>query len=124
MTPFEKVCEFQRGARQVVGAPLQDDQTLDLRLNLIDEENDEFLCALYAYLNRPTTMNLKALRKELADFLYVLYGFAATYGLPVDDDFNKTHDSNMSKLDGAQWREDGKLLKGPNYKPPVLTDPV
>ena len=39
--------------------------------------------------------------------------------------FRRVHESNMSKLgdDGKPLRrEDGKILKGPNYKPPVLDD--
>jgi predicted HAD superfamily Cof-like phosphohydrolase len=39
--------------------------------------------------------------------------------------FDRVHNSNMSKL-GADGnpirREDGKILKGPNYKAPDLTD--
>lgn len=41
--------------------------------------------------------------------------------------FRRVHVSNMSKLgsDGKPvYREDGKVLKGPNYKPPVLDDLV
>jgi len=42
--------------------------------------------------------------------------------------FKRVHESNMSKLgdDGKPIRRatDGKILKGPNYKPPVLDDLV
>jgi predicted HAD superfamily Cof-like phosphohydrolase len=44
-----------------------------------------------------------------------------------DEAFKRVHASNMSKLgsDGKVLRRpDGKILKGPNYKPPVLTDLV
>lgn len=39
--------------------------------------------------------------------------------------FNRVHRSNMSKLgeDGQPIRrEDGKIMKGPNYQPPILFD--
>jgi len=39
--------------------------------------------------------------------------------------FARVHDSNMSKLDSngnPLFREDGKVMKGPNYKKPNLTD--
>lgn len=39
--------------------------------------------------------------------------------------FSRVHDSNMSKLDNEGQpvlREDGKVIKGPNYKKPDLTD--
>lgn len=41
--------------------------------------------------------------------------------------FARVHASNMSKLDDDGKpikREDGKVMKGPNYKPPVLDDLV
>lgn len=44
-----------------------------------------------------------------------------------DEAFRRVHASNMSKLgpDGKPLRrEDGKVLKGPNYMPPVLKDLV
>ena len=43
----------------------------------------------------------------------------------LDEAFMRVHLSNMSKLgeDGKPiFREDGKVLKGPNYKAPDLTD--
>lgn len=68
-----------------------------------------------------------ALLKELCDLQYVLSGFAVTFGLPLDEAFKRVHESNMSKLgpDGKPiYREDGKVLKGPNYKKPDLSDLV
>ena len=68
-----------------------------------------------------------ALLKELCDLQYVLSGFAVTFGLPFDEAFKRVHESNMSKLgpDGKPiYREDGKVLKGPNYKKPDLSDLV
>lgn len=68
-----------------------------------------------------------ALLKELCDLQYVLSGFAVTFGLPLGEAFKRVHESNMSKLgpDGKPiYREDGKVLKGPNYKKPDLSDLV
>jgi len=45
----------------------------------------------------------------------------------VEDAFQLVHKSNMSKLDddgNPIFREDGKVLKGPNYKAPDLSDLV
>lgn len=58
--------------------------------------------------------------KELADLLYVTYGTIIAYGLQdkMEAVFDEVHRSNMSKLgeDGKPiYREDGKVLKGPNY---------
>jgi predicted HAD superfamily Cof-like phosphohydrolase len=61
--------------------------------------------------------------KELADVVYTAYGYAATYGWNLDAAIVRVHDSNMSKLqdDGTPLhRADGKVMKGPNYKPPTM----
>ena len=63
------------------------------------------------------------LLKELADLVYVTYGMAATFGWDLDEAVRRVHASNMSKLgeDGKPiYREDGKVLKGPNYWAPDL----
>jgi predicted HAD superfamily Cof-like phosphohydrolase len=68
-------------------------------------------------------INLRNLAKELADLLYVTYGTAAAHGLPVDKVYGDVHTSNMSKVGPngeVLRREDGKVLKGPNYAPPAL----
>ena len=55
-----------------------------------------------------------------------LQGFHGIYGEnTIGEAFTRVHLSNMSKLgeDGKPIRrEDGKILKGPNYKAPDLTD--
>jgi predicted HAD superfamily Cof-like phosphohydrolase len=59
----------------------------------------------------------------LADLLYVVFGTAVVYGIPMDDIFSEVHRSNMTKL-GTDGRpvigEHGKRLKGPDYQPPKL----
>ena len=65
--------------------------------------------------------------KELADLVYVCYQFAMNMGWDLDEALNRVHASNLSKLgeDGKPVRrEDGKVLKGPDYEPPTLTDLV
>ena len=64
--------------------------------------------------------------KELCDVMYVISGFAVTFGLPIDEAFSRIHKSNMSKMvDGKPVKnEQGKVLKGPNYNPPNLNDLV
>ena len=61
--------------------------------------------------------------QELADLLYVAYGTALVYGIDLDAALAEVHRANMSKLgeDGKPTlREDGKVLKGPNFKPPDM----
>ena len=86
--------------------------------SLIDEEWSEFH---EAYHHESEENQLK----ELADLVYVCYQFAASQEWDLDEAMRRVHKSNMSKLgeDGKPiYRGDGKVLKGPNYKPPTLTD--
>ena len=92
--------------------------------NLIVEEFKEFLEAdsdLFRVGSPPKEHCLK----ELADLVYVCYQYAESQGWFLDEALDRVHKSNMSKLgdDGHPiYREDGKVLKGPNYKPPTLED--
>ena len=92
--------------------------------NLIVEEFKEFLEAEGMLFRKNATIESEAL-KELADLIYVCYQYAENMGWFLDEALDRVHQSNMSKLgeDGKPlYREDGKVLKGPNYKPPSLTD--
>ncbi len=92
--------------------------------NLIVEEFKEFLEA-EGFLFRHGKNQQEDALKELADLVYVCYQYAENMGWFLDEALNRVHESNMSKLgeDGKPiYREDGKVLKGPNYKPPNLTD--
>ena len=92
--------------------------------NLIVEEFKEFLEAEGMLFRNNVDFPAEAL-KELADLVYVCYQYAENMGWFLDEALDRVHASNMSKLgeDGLPiYREDGKVLKGPNYKPPTLTD--
>ena len=61
---------------------------------------------------------LPELAKELTDILYITAQQMATLGLPIDALLREVQRSNLSKLgeDGKPiYRDDGKVLKGPNY---------
>ncbi len=92
--------------------------------NLITEEFNEFLEA-EATLYLSSNKNKADCLKELADLVYVCYQYAANMGWDLDEAMYRVHESNMSKLDNEGkpvTREDGKVLKGPNYQPPNLED--
>ena len=94
--------------------------------NLIVEEFKELLEAEGMLFRKNATIESEAL-KELADLIYVCYQYAENMGWLLDEALDRVHLSNMSKLDAEGkpvYREDGKVLKGPNYKPPTLTDLV
>ena len=92
--------------------------------NLIVEEFKEFIESEGMLFRENIVFESEAL-KELADLVYVAYQYAENMGWFLDEALDRVHISNMSKLgeDGKPlYREDGKVLKGPNYKPPDLTD--
>ena len=124
---YDCVKAFTEAMGQPVGADIEDEDhrwsLMCMRRDLIAEEVHEFYDELQYYCDAP--LDKAALTKELADILYVVYGFAVTFGLPIDEVFERVHRSNMSKLgdDGKPlYRDDGKVLKGPNYQPPKLDD--
>lgn len=103
------------------------DYTLrSLRSNLIEEEYDEVLDELLPdypeWADDPTSRREK-LAKELADLVIVTYGTAISLGIDLDEAVRRVHESNMSKLgpEGLPlYREDGKVLKGPDYREPSM----
>ena len=94
--------------------------------NLIVEEFKEFLEAdQNMVLMHP--QDREATLKELADLIYVCAQYAENLNWDIEQALRRVHRSNMSKLgeDGKPiYREDGKVLKGPNYQPPDLSDLV
>ena len=91
-----------------------------MQLDLIVEEYKEFVEAF-------NSKDYKEELKELADLVYVCFQFAENMEWDLEEVLDRVHKSNMSKLglDGKPiYRADGKVLKGPNYQPPTLTDLV
>ena len=89
-----------------------------LRFNLMDEENKE-------YLEAAQNNDLVEVADALGDMLYILCGTILEHGMQykIEEVFNEIQRSNMSKLgeDGKPiYREDGKVLKGPNYSKPNI----
>jgi predicted HAD superfamily Cof-like phosphohydrolase len=102
--------------------------SLNLQQSLIDEEHLE---VAHAYLDLKDDITNKESRehllKELADLVYVCHQMAAAFDWDLQVAYNRVHSSNLSKLgvDGRPLRrEDGKILKSHNYKPPTLIDLV
>lgn len=126
-TNFEKVKEFHR-AFGVPSAEKPTEPSRDLyhlRVGLIDEELSEFVEGHYESTHQDADFmpDLIEIADAIGDMLYVVYGTADQYGLDADAIFAEVHRSNCSKLgsDGRPiYREDGKVLKGPNFSPPDL----
>ena len=101
-----------------------DSQTRGVQHRIIVEEFKEFLEAEGMLFMHGRNHQEHAL-KELADLVYVCYQYAENMGWFLDEALNRVHESNMSKLDKDGkpiYRDDGKVLKGPDYKPPDLSD--
>ena len=115
--------EFRRGF-QVTNSTTPASRTG--QRTLIVEEFKEFLDAENQLL-KDFKVNAADCLKELADLVYVCFQYAENLGWDLDEALDRVHESNMTKLgaDGQPIRrEDGKVLKGPNYQPPNLTDLV
>jgi predicted HAD superfamily Cof-like phosphohydrolase len=108
------------------GSPTPPSDPADVRLRgrLITEEYKEVMEQLALLSNaqgQSRKLEIMAdLLKELADLRVVLEGTAIVLGLDIDGAFEEVMHSNMTKLgqDGRPiLRQDGKILKGPNYQP-------
>ena len=89
---------------------------IELRFNLMKEENEE-------YVEAASNNDIVEVADALGDMLYILCGTIIEHGMSdiIEDVFDEIQKSNMSKLgaDGKPiYREDGKVLKGPNYFKP------
>lgn len=91
-------------------------EQMALRQALIEEEVGELRQAALAG-------DIVGIADALADIVYVAYGSACVYGIDLDAVLDEVHASNMTKLgaDGCPVRRaDGKVLKGPDYRPPDI----
>lgn len=129
VTREEQVKEFMVAMGQQVDLLQPSADLLYFRYNLILEEVKELgeelaICIAESQFKAGIPFKVKArMLKEMADVAYVLSGLAVALGLPLQEAFIRVHKSNLSKLgdDGKPiYREDGKVLKGPNYLPPDM----
>lgn len=128
--------DYIRELHEAFGHDINSEPTIKLlkfRRTLIEEEVKELFSDIDAAIvslengeeiSKDLQMNML---KELADLQVVLSGTSVSIKSlrNLDDAFLRVFESNMSKLgdDGKpQYREDGKVLKGPNYFPPDLSD--
>ena len=119
MTNFKKVGLFMKTFGQEVRTKpgLSTEKINELRINLINEELEEFKEAI-------KNKDLKEVADALTDILYVTYGAGHAFGINLDNCFEEVQKSNMSKLgqDGKPiYNESGKVMKGPKYFKPDLS---
>ena len=119
--PIKAVTEFHNAFRLSVEHKPKSDissEITELRYNLMKEENEEYLQAV-------KSNDLIEIGDALGDMLYILCGTIISHGFQdkIEAIFDEIQRSNMSKLgaDGKHiYREDGKVLKGPNYFKPDI----
>lgn len=110
---------FKIGYRETPKADLGNDKNT-LRFNLMKEENEE-------YFEAAQNNDMVEVADALGDMLYILCGTIIEHGMQhkIEEVFDEIQRSNMSKLgeDGQPiYREDGKVLKGPNYFKPNIEE--
>jgi len=114
-SPLEMVTEFIETTQQEPDSLLYAD--------LIHEEFNEWL-ETWSYSLGDTEENLK----ELSDLVYVVYGYAASRGWNLDEAVRRVHENNMGRMyqpDGTiKRREDGKIVKNPDFPKVKLGDLV
>jgi predicted HAD superfamily Cof-like phosphohydrolase len=117
---LQQAITFREAMEQPLNTP--EEIVHELQFTLIEEEFSE-LREEYELEMEPGNQLTDQL-KELADLVFVCYQYAAARGWDLDTAMRRVFESNMSKLvDGKPLRRsDGKILKGPNYQPPILDD--
>jgi predicted HAD superfamily Cof-like phosphohydrolase len=115
VTSFHKAYGLGVEDKPTVALP---DSISTLRFNLMKEENEE-------YLEAAKEGDLIEVGDALGDMLYILCGTIIAHGFQdkMEAIFDEIQKSNMSKLDENGkpiYREDGKVMKGPNYFKPNL----
>lgn len=123
----------------VTGEPSVDIDRVHMRMGLIAEEFAELVGAVYGpegeerinaafrevVANDARTRDTVGAADALADLIYVIYGMALETGIALDAVLREVQRSNLSKLgpDGAPiYREDGKVLKGPDFFEPKIAE--
>ncbi|WP_040479033.1 MazG nucleotide pyrophosphohydrolase domain-containing protein [Longispora albida] len=114
-TPAVFLAEFHRafGLRHAESPGLPPAEHVTVHRRLVEEEAAEAVEAMAGE-------DLAHIAQELADVVYVAYSAALAYGIDLDAVLAEIHRANMTKLgpDGLPVRrEDGKVLKGPDFEP-------
>ena len=139
-SPMELVLQFHHTYSVPIrpfSDPTLDYERMNMRMSLIAEEFAELMGAVYgprarAIIEAATDEAVATDEGErdvieaadaLADLVYVVYGMAIESGMNLDSVLAEVQASNLSKLmpDGSvKLREDGKVLKGPNFFQPNI----
>lgn len=112
---FHKAFKIENNYKPTVDLSPAD---IELRFNLMKEENEE-------YLEAAQNGDMVEVADALGDMLYILCGTILKHGMQdkIEEVFNEIQRSNMSKLDrdgNPIYREDGKVMKSDQYFRPDI----
>lgn len=137
MTPYQMAREFRQVMGQLVDQYITPEMIAGESEEYVDWTPDTMAIGLIreevkeveeAYNTEDLEDGSEALLKELADLVYVVYGYAAFRGWNLDKAVARVHLSNMTKIDPVTGevlrRDDGKVLKPKTYRSPYLKDLV
>ena len=122
---LQKTIDFVKDFHNAFGVPVNDQPTveideklIELRYNLMSEENAE-------YLHAAKNGDMIEVADALGDMLYILCGTIITHGMQhkIEEVYREIQRSNMSKLDENGkpiYREDGKVMKSNLYFRPDI----
>ena len=91
-------------------------ERINMRVELIIEE-------LFELQDAVDSNDMIETADALGDLIYVIFGMAIELGIPMGYVLRSIQRSNMSKLDADGkpiYRDDGKILKGPNFQEPDI----
>ena len=121
---MKKVREFHKKMELAVDQPFSK-ELLEFRMKLIFEEVQELAeVGMTIETNSNETERrvlMQDFLKEMCDVIYVIKGTAVSFGMDLDKAYDLVHKSNMSKFPFTK-DDSGKVMKGKNYKPPVLEE--
>ena len=139
---YQQVEDFHRTFQHPTGGHTLNNpnntKTLQGRLDFIAEEFFELLTSIVgeehvkpvheAYRNNikvtpDSPRDVIEFTDALADLVFLIYGTAIIYNIPLDDVLDEVYTSNMSKLDengNPIYRGDGKIMKSQFFTPPRI----
>ena len=115
---MKDVADFHRACDvPILESPQWPEDRIQLRKDILAEEFDELFTAI-------DHRDMIETADALGDLVYVAVGTALEFGIPFTPIWDEIQRSNMTKVDPktgkVKKRDDGKVLKGPNFSPPDI----
>lgn len=113
---------------EIFAETMRQDKNPEMSLKLVLEEFSEFWEEADEEHRNYKPLNREKVLKEMADLVYVLYGYARSLDLPLEEAVRRVHKNNIDRCvwpdGGVKYRADGKVLRNPNAVKIDLSDLV